>query len=97
MPARDAGDRSLIAQIAIDTRWAHEPDRIAATEPMRRARKNKYLDKVDPDRLLPEAERERRAESLMRADMRRLALKSAQARRARAAAKGRRAERGDAA
>jgi hypothetical protein len=82
MPAKDAADRKTIAQIAVDSRWAFEPDRIAATQPMRDARRAKYLERVDPDGLLPEPERQRRADSLLRADMRRLALKSAQSRRA---------------
>lgn len=84
MPANNPAERSAWSSIMADTRWAFEPDRVAATQPMRDARKAKYLDRVDPGRLLPEAERQRRVESLVRADMRRLALRSAQARRARA-------------
>jgi len=39
-----------------------------------------YADRVDPERQLPPDELARRVEDLRRADMRRLALKSAQAR-----------------
>jgi hypothetical protein len=41
----------------------------------------RFLDEVDPDRQLPEAERLRRAEHAKRAYFTRLALKSAKARR----------------
>jgi hypothetical protein len=43
----------------------------------------KWAREVDPDGVLPEAERDRRAEAALKAHMARLALKSAQARRAR--------------
>ena len=48
----------------------------AAREGFRR----RFLNEVDPDRTLSEAERDRRAKAAMRAHMTRLALKSAQAR-----------------
>ncbi len=41
----------------------------------------RFLDEVDPDRTLPEAERERRARAALKAHMTRLALKSARKRR----------------
>ena len=41
----------------------------------------RFLDLVDPDRVLPAAERERRATAAMKAHMARLGLKSAQKRR----------------
>ncbi|MEY8013837.1 hypothetical protein [Mycobacterium servetii] len=44
----------------------------------------KFAHQVDPDGTLPPAERAKRAESLRRAHFKRLALKSAQARRRRA-------------
>jgi len=81
MPAQDPSDRVLVARIAASVRWAHEPDRAAATKAARDARFQRYLDQIDPS--LPEVERVRRAELLRRADMQRLALKSVQARRAR--------------
>jgi hypothetical protein len=51
------------------------------TEPARKAFKERFLDEVDPDRVLPEAERLRRAEHAYKAHMARLSLKAAQARR----------------
>lgn len=83
MSARTPADRALVARIAASTRWAHESDRTAATKPARDARFQRYLDQIDPS--LPEAERVARAELLRRADMQRLALKSAQVRRSRGA------------
>jgi hypothetical protein len=41
----------------------------------------RFIDEVDPERELPEAERLKRAEHALRAHMTRLALRSAQARR----------------
>jgi len=43
-----------------------------------------FEDQVDPERLLPQKERDRRAEAARKAHFTRLALRSAQARRARA-------------
>jgi len=59
----------------------HGPDVMLAGA--RAARQAKYLRAVDPAGELPEAERRRRAERLLRADMLRLAEKSAAVRRAR--------------
>jgi hypothetical protein len=42
--------------------------------------KKKFYDAVDPDRVLPEAERERRAEAALRAHMAKLALASSRKR-----------------
>jgi hypothetical protein len=75
-------DRTQIAKIAANTRWANEPDRSAATQPARDGLARKFEDLVDPDRTLSPAERAMRAESARRAHFQRLALKSAQARRA---------------
>lgn len=44
----------------------------------------RFVNEVDPDRVLPEGERIRRAEHALRAHMLRLALKSAKARRKKA-------------
>jgi hypothetical protein len=55
------------------------------TRAARAAFLDKWIDEVDPDRQLPEGERDRRAEAALKAHMTRLALKSAQARRARKA------------
>ena len=53
------------------------------TAKARRAFLDSFLEKVDPDRLLPVAERQRRAESARKAHFVRLALASAKARRRR--------------
>jgi len=50
------------------------------TQAARRARWQRYLDRVDPDRALPEGERVRRAEALRRADMLRMSAVSVVAR-----------------
>ena len=55
---------------------------------MRAGLERRFLDEVDPDRLLPEPERQRRAEWARRAFYQRLALASAKARRARKAGGG---------
>lgn len=81
MPADDSATTYLAASIAANTRWAHEPDRSAATRPARDAFDRRFLDEVDPERTLDPAERERRAGNARKAYFHRLALKSAQARR----------------
>jgi len=73
----------LRAQIAAHTSWANTDDRAARTAPARAAALSRFELQADPDgQLLPE-ERARRAESLRKAHFKRLALKSAQARRLR--------------
>lgn len=54
------------------------------TGPARRAFLASFAEKVDPDGVLPEEERARRAEAAMRAHFARLALKSVKARQAKA-------------
>ena len=81
MPALPAEDRSLAGRIAASERWAREPDRAAATAAARAGLRAKYEREADPDGSLPPAERARRADSLMRAHMLRMALKSKTARR----------------
>lgn len=51
------------------------------TKPARRAFNQRFLDQVDPDRRLPERERNRRAEASRRAYFTRLAYLSARRRR----------------
>jgi hypothetical protein len=80
-PKTDA-DRSQIAKIAANTRWAHEEDRSAATQPARDGMYRKFEDEVDPERKLPPEERAKRVENARRAYYQQLARKSAQARRA---------------
>lgn len=56
------------------TRWAHEPDPAAATAPARAGFMARFLDEVDPERLLDPEDRARRADRAMRAHMTRLAI-----------------------
>jgi hypothetical protein len=74
-------ERSLRAQVAVETSWANTDDRAARTKPGRDAAFARFEAEVDPDGALDPAERRQRAEHLRRAHMKRLALKSAQARR----------------
>src|SRR5690625_5369279 len=70
-------ERILRGQVAAHESWARTKDRSARTAPARQAQWKRYLNKVDPDGVLPENERHRRAEHLRKADMKRMALKSA--------------------
>lgn len=72
----------MSASIAANTRWARTADRAAATAPAREALSAKFETIVDPDGRLSPEERARRGASLRRAHMTRLALRSAQNRRA---------------
>lgn len=76
-------DRSQIAKIAAHARWANEPDRSAATQAARDGLMARFVREVDPDGVLPPEVRAQRAESARRAHYQRIALKSAQSRRAR--------------
>ena len=75
-------ERAMAASIGSLTRWAQEPDRKAAMKPARAAFENRFERQVDPNNELDPAERAKRAEMLFKAHMRRLALASAKARRA---------------
>lgn len=86
MSAADASDRVLIARVAAHTRWARTDDRRAAMAPLTRGLEAKWAREADPDGVLPPDELARRVEGLRRAHMARMALRSAQARRARKAA-----------
>lgn len=90
MPARNPSDRALIASIAGNQSWANTPDRTARTETARKAFLDRFEEQVDPSITDPDARRAA-AENLRRAYYKRLALKSAQARRAKKAAGGGRA------
>ena len=83
MPAKSPADRVLVARIAAHERWANTADRAAATAPGRKAALARFERLVDPTGTLDPAERARRAEHARKAHFTRLALKSAQARRAR--------------
>lgn len=77
--------RTLRAQIAAHSKWARTLDRSAATRPAREAFDKRFYDKVDPHRELDPATRGRLAASERNAYFKRLALKSSQARKAKAA------------
>ena len=60
MPATSASDRSTIASIAVETSWAHTPDRAARTAPGRAAADRRFrVQVVDPDDHLSRAEQDR--------------------------------------
>lgn len=61
-------DRSTGTEAAC-RRWAYEPDRAEATRPAREAWRARYGRLVDPDGVYSAEERERRIDSLIRADM----------------------------
>jgi len=84
MPAHDPSDRVLVARLAAHESWARTPDRTARTAPARQAALDRFEQQVDPSGTLDPAERARRAEHARKAYFTRLALKSAQARRAKA-------------
>jgi hypothetical protein len=77
---------SQIGKIGSHTRWAMTEDRTAATQPGRDGLLRKFESQVDPDGRLDPVERAKRVESARRAYYQRLALKSAQARRAKKSA-----------
>lgn len=80
-------DARQVASIAAHESWARTADRSARTSAAREARWQKYLDRARE--LAPAGSDQqdiaRRAEHLRQADMKRMALKSAQARRGKAA------------
>jgi hypothetical protein len=84
MPAQDPSDRVLIAKIAAAERWSREENRAASMAAARRGFLDRFDRQVDPDGVLSPQERAIRAEHALKAHMARMALKSAQARRARA-------------
>jgi hypothetical protein len=74
--------KSLPHQIAANTRWAKE-DPAKQGQILRAGLEKRFLDEVDPERKLPEAERQRRADNARKAFYQRLALASVKARQAR--------------
>lgn len=76
-------ERVLRSQIAAHESWARTEDRTARTANARKAMLDKFEQEVDPDGTLAPAERAKRAEHARKAHFKRLALKSAQARRRR--------------
>jgi hypothetical protein len=75
--------RSQRARIAALTRSSREDPR-SMTQPARDGFHQRFLDIVDPNGELPEAERERRAQAALKAHMAQLAFRSAKARAKRA-------------
>jgi hypothetical protein len=80
-----ATERSMQARVAGLTRWAKEPDRRAATAPARQGFHARFEKQLDEWGITDPAERAIRGAQLKRAYMTSLSLKSAQARRRRAA------------
>lgn len=80
-----ASHHAQAGRIGAHTRWATETDRSAATQPARDAMARKFEDQVDPDRTLAPDERAKRVENARSAYYQRLAMKSAQSRRAKRA------------
>lgn len=78
-----AEERRHRARLAALTRWASQ-DPKPAMHAARAAQRATLERQADPDGSLPEAERHRRADALERAHLSRMALRSAQARRAKA-------------
>jgi hypothetical protein len=74
-----SSDRSTIARIAAFSLHASR-DSKEITSPARAAFLKRFERQVDPDAILPDAERQRRAHAALRAHMARLALASAKAR-----------------
>ncbi|WP_319454247.1 MULTISPECIES: hypothetical protein [unclassified Mycobacterium] len=88
MPANGLppSERRIVGQIGAHKSWSQTEDRSARTAPGRQAFLDKFEQQVDPDGILPPAERAKRAEHARKEFFQRLALKSAQARRRRGAA-----------
>jgi len=74
-------ERALRARIAAHTLHARITDPSAHTAPARRVFLSRFEREVDPDGLLPEDERHRRADHARKAYFARLAFASAKARR----------------
>lgn len=82
--------RSLRSRIGVLESWARTADRPARTAPARAASPGSldyWQRKVDPDATLPDNERLLRAEAAKRAYFLRLAMRSAEVRAAKAAAR----------
>jgi hypothetical protein len=77
-------ERKLRAKAAVNASWARTPDRRARTKPASEAFAKRFENQVDPDRVLSERERAKRAENARRAYFQALALKASKARRKRA-------------
>jgi hypothetical protein len=76
-------ESQLQSSIGAHESWANTPDRSARTAPARAALMARFEREVDPESVLPPAERALRAEHKRKAYFQRLALRSAKARAAR--------------
>jgi hypothetical protein len=76
-----SSERSLIGQIAANTRWSAVHNRSAATAPARQAFEKSFDELVDPEGVLTPTERAKLVENARRAHFQKLALKSAKSRR----------------
>ena len=76
-------ERRLLASAAGNMSWAKTEDRSARTEPARQAFNQRFYNQVDPDRILPPEEREKRAENARRAYFAEMSRKAARAARKR--------------
>lgn len=81
MTGESPAERALRARAAAFTRWAKTDDRPAATAAARSAARNRFEKLVDPDGVLSQEERARRADMARRAFYADMARKSAAARR----------------
>jgi len=82
-------ERKLRAELAAHESWAKTSDRTARTAAARRKFAESFESVVDPDGVLPPAERALRAESARRAHYKRMAFNSAVTRRRNAEARKR--------
>jgi hypothetical protein len=79
----NAAERRLRGQLASYESWANTKDRTARTAPGRAANIARFEQLVDPDGVMTPEARAQAAEAARRAHYKRMALKSAKARRAR--------------
>ena len=85
LAALTPAQRSMRARIAANTRWSRDGERRANAERAQRGLLAKFEAEVDPDGVLPEAERIRRAKAARRAHMQRLQFLSSRSRASRIA------------
>ena len=74
-------ERSMRGALGAHVSWQNTENRTERTAPARKAFDDRFEREVDPDGVLPPAERAKRVENARRAYFLRLALKSARARR----------------
>jgi hypothetical protein len=84
-PPEAKSGRGLSARIAAHESWAATADRSARTANARSRFDQRFLDQVDPERVLSERERAIRAEHARKAYFLEMARKSAESRRKKAA------------